>query len=415
MRPTCPPWSKIPLALGLTLLAGAGVANAVTFRVNSYNDRPDPNPGDRICGRSLSRFPLPGRPGIPTECTLRAAIQESNRLRSSDVVLLSAGIYKLKLGELVVGGRAGIGIAPGLPGTLTIRPAAPEGRTSIQGDGKSRIFHTLGDVFLRSPLALERINLSRGFVRGDGGAIRAEGPVSLTQVTITGSRALRPEGASGGSGAAIAASARVTMTDVTVRANQAANQGVVFLDAGGDLERVSISQNRVTEQADGALYGRDMNVRNSTLSGNTGIDVEGVEMAAEVTSLSNTVLDMVTIASRRDLPQRSLQGDDLGLGGLQYTLHGSIIDGTCVTSLVPASQGGNVERGDTCNLTDATDVRDADPLIGEIGQNGGVTSTIPLLPGSPALGIVQINCPTTDQRGVARPAEGCDAGAFEAP
>ncbi|MBK8050471.1 MAG: hypothetical protein IPK16_27235 [Anaerolineales bacterium] len=55
-----------------------------------------------------------------------------------------------------------------------------------------------------------------------------------------------------------------------------------------------------------------------------------------------------------------------------------------------------------------------DPLLGPIGDYGGATFAAPLLPGSPSIGAGYANgCLPTDQRGVVRPATGCDIGAFE--
>ena len=51
-------------------------------------------------------------------------------------------------------------------------------------------------------------------------------------------------------------------------------------------------------------------------------------------------------------------------------------------------------------------------LIGPLADNGGPTKTIKLLTLSPALGYA-LDCPKTDQRGVNRPNNGCDSGAFE--
>ncbi len=52
-----------------------------------------------------------------------------------------------------------------------------------------------------------------------------------------------------------------------------------------------------------------------------------------------------------------------------------------------------------------------DPLLGSVGDYGGLTPTIPLLEGSPAINAGS-GCPDTDQRGVSR--EGaCDIGAYE--
>ncbi|GAC1667938.1 MAG: hypothetical protein NVS9B2_10190 [Steroidobacteraceae bacterium] len=53
-----------------------------------------------------------------------------------------------------------------------------------------------------------------------------------------------------------------------------------------------------------------------------------------------------------------------------------------------------------------------DSAFGVLRSNGGPTQTVAPLLGSPAVGMGQ-NCPPTDQRGVARPASGCTAGAVE--
>jgi chitodextrinase len=79
------------------------------------------------------------------------------------------------------------------------------------------------------------------------------------------------------------------------------------------------------------------------------------------------------------------------------TVTASVVQGGCPT-------------GATC-LT----VIGADPLLGALGDYGGATETIPLLPGSSAIDAGNDTlCPATDQRGVARP-QGvhCDIGAFE--
>ncbi|TAF39845.1 MAG: hypothetical protein EAZ68_11705, partial [Oscillatoriales cyanobacterium] len=51
------------------------------------------------------------------------------------------------------------------------------------------------------------------------------------------------------------------------------------------------------------------------------------------------------------------------------------------------------------------------PLVGTLSDNGGLTQTVPILTGSPAIN-AGAGCPTTDQRGVAR-VGACDIGAFE--
>ncbi len=70
--------------------------------------------------------------------------------------------------------------------------------------------------------------------------------------------------------------------------------------------------------------------------------------------------------------------------------------------------GGNLVWGDTTYCPGAH----ANPLFATLGDYGGDTPTIPLLPGSPALNAASANCPTFDARGVSRGAT-CDSGAFE--
>ena len=80
------------------------------------------------------------------------------------------------------------------------------------------------------------------------------------------------------------------------------------------------------------------------------------------------------------------------------------------------SGGDNVIQDDSCNPA-ASDVIIWDALIGSLADNGGPTQTHALLSGSPAIDAANSAfCPTTDQRGVARPqGTQCDIGAYEAP
>ena len=56
------------------------------------------------------------------------------------------------------------------------------------------------------------------------------------------------------------------------------------------------------------------------------------------------------------------------------------------------------------------------PLLAPLGSYGGPTQTMALLPGSAAIGAgTAVSGITTDQRGVARPANGSDIGAFQSP
>ena len=62
-----------------------------------------------------------------------------------------------------------------------------------------------------------------------------------------------------------------------------------------------------------------------------------------------------------------------------------------------------------------THIITANPLLGSSGSNGGFTETIPLQSGSSAIDAGDdVNCPSTDQRGIERPqGNHCDIGAYE--
>jgi predicted outer membrane repeat protein len=77
---------------------------------------------------------------------------------------------------------------------------------------------------------------------------------------------------------------------------------------------------------------------------------------------------------------------------------------------------GGCPAGNTCS-----NVISADPLLGDLGNYGGSTQVLPLLPGSAAIDAGDnADCPAQDQRGASRPLDGngdgtatCDMGAYE--
>lgn len=100
------------------------------------------------------------------------------------------------------------------------------------------------------------------------------------------------------------------------------------------------------------------------------------------------------------------------------TLRRTIVDDSCIGSPL-TSAGDNRGSDSTCfaNSAALNDSQSLDLQLGTLGNHGGPTPTIALLPGSPAIDAVIFNaagCSGTDQRGVARPlGVRCDTGAFE--
>jgi hypothetical protein len=98
-------------------------------------------------------------------------------------------------------------------------------------------------------------------------------------------------------------------------------------------------------------------------------------------------------------------------------------DGCSIGGGTFTSLGYNLEDGDTCNLSEPTDIINTDPMLEQLGDNGGETETHALPDDSPAAD--QGSCPgvSADQRGMPRPVDlpgvpdaddGCDIGAYEA-
>ena len=85
-------------------------------------------------------------------------------------------------------------------------------------------------------------------------------------------------------------------------------------------------------------------------------------------------------------------------------------------SVTLTSGGHNLIQDDSCNPA-ASDLINANAQISALADNGGLTLTHALQPGSPAIDTADdALCPSTDQRGVTRPqGTHCDIGAYEAP
>jgi hypothetical protein len=90
--------------------------------------------------------------------------------------------------------------------------------------------------------------------------------------------------------------------------------------------------------------------------------------------------------------------------GTQTNVVGNLVDG-----------GHNLCSDASARFTSGSSRESTDPMLAPLANNGGLTPTMLLLPGSPAIDAGDSSvCPGRDQRGVSRPQSlGCDIGALE--
>ncbi len=392
-------------ALAIAVFGLGAPAGAATFIVNDTTDAVDLTPGDGSCLTAGG------------QCTLRAAIQEANALAGADTIVVPAGTFVLTL--------AGAGEDAAATGDLDITQdvviqGAGAGQTIVDGSSlDDRVFDILAGTVQVSGLTVRNGTTAAG---EDGGGIRNLGTLTLTNVTVTGNTA------SGATGGGIQNLGAASLTDVTVSTNTASGAGGIG-NVGGTmtLTGVTVSGNAADAGPGGGIVHNSpvgtLTVTNATISSNTAQGDGGgiLQGGAGALTLTNVT---VTANSATALGGGIRQGA-LGAVNVRNTIvAGNTAGGGPDCSGTLASLGGNLVQNTTgCTRTGAAaaDLTDQDPRLGPLQSNGGPTRTHALLAGSPALDAADnTGCPATDQRGIARPADGtgdgaavCDIGAYE--
>jgi len=329
----------IRLSLILLVICSSVSTQAATFAVNATTDAVDLNPGDGVCATAIS------------QCTLRAAIQESNALVGTDIVNVPGGTYTLSI--------TGTGEDSAATGDLDItadvvingNAVSP---TVIDANAIDRVMEVLG-----AGATISNLTIRNGNVIGNGGGISVDssGSLTVTASTFTGSTADDDGGAISTDGGS------VVLTNVTLSGNTGLRRGG-GLNCEGPCTLTNVTVSANTEGADG---GGGVRVRPGSAT----------------LTLRNTII-------------ANNSSDDCD-----------------VSSVI--SLGNNLASDGSCALGGPGDQSNTDPLLNPLQNNGGPTSTHALLAGSPAINTgSNTGCPATDQRGVARPIGGtCDIGSFE--
>ncbi|MEN8719485.1 MAG: right-handed parallel beta-helix repeat-containing protein [Oceanococcaceae bacterium] len=398
-------------------------ANGTALRVDSTEDAVDAQPGDGMCATNSGR------------CTLRAAIMEANASVTTSTgephtILIPAGVYALSLPNALSTGDLGLGDVLARPlvsseatGALTLAvPMRIQGAgaraTIVDAQQLDRVF----ELEIGADSTITDLTMTGGAGNTLGGGIYSQAHLTLQRVQITGNHS------SGGGGIFVNPLGSLDLQDSTVSYNTASGQaGGIRIDTRGTITNSTISHNEALglaaplplgtgvpfgfAQGGGVdVRGVSLVIRNSTIAfnraafGGAGLHFDSAYVDAlpdPVTGaidvpLFDVILENTIIANNNaDVPQ----ADCLVTVGLSRIL----------------SQGNNLDSDGSCGMTQPGDLSALDPLLTELGDNGGPTDTHALQAQSPARGSGQLaNCTAADQRGRPRAADGtCDIGAVE--
>ena len=421
------------LGSGLLLWAGSiSLASATTYHVNSLVDEADTNTADDVCSTASGA------------CSLRAAIQQANASAGADVILLASGVYNFSL--------AGDAEDMGLTGDLDVRS-----EIIITGNGADqsvidamrldRVLEvhgagqlTLNDVTVRNGLVQFGANSGGAGIGVSGGQLTVNdsnitlnyayamgGGISNFNGTVTLNRTVVDQNKSDAQGAGIFnQDGNLTINDTLISANGGARWlgGGIYNSAVSHLLEINNSTiTGHTVQGDGAgilhLLG-SLKITNSTISRNGASRNGGGLFIRNGNSRAGVVHELRNVTVAYNSAVRNGAGIFLEGNILLNTSNSIIAESTrgqdCYMASPSAelgSLGYNLDSDGSCNLISIVgSISGGVADLEALADNDGVTPTHALGVNSEALG-AGANCLAFDQRGYARPASGCDIGAYE--
>jgi CSLREA domain-containing protein len=360
-------------------------------------------------------------------CSLREAIRAANTNTrvdacpagspgAADTILVPAGTYNLNL----QGRNEDAALAGDLDlvGAVTITGAAA-GTSLIVGGGDDRVL----DVLAGSTVQISNLTVTGGFLPcGSGGGIRNAGMLSLTNTTVSGNNIPLDAGPANPfpectfrerrEGGGIANSGTLTLIGATVSDNhldpssEPANSFAGGISSSGALTLINTTVSGNSAFLGGAISGNVV-LSNSTVTNNVSDQVSGGILGAV------TARNSIVAGNRLDFGNESRDCTE-------GTSQGFNLLGTCTLS---GDLTGNIVVSVDNGINPFSVLK-----LGPLQNNGGLTPTHGLLPGSRAIdagnpaapGTTPTACSATDQRGVSRPQDGnldgravCDIGAFE--
>jgi CSLREA domain-containing protein len=303
------------------------------------------------------------------------------------------------------------------------------GVTFLDGGGTSKILRRSGAAALLMVTDLTLQNGYAGF--GDGGSCFSQGSGYTTIMRYV--RFLNCT--AGGRGGAIYSSGTLTLEDSFLQGNQASggptanNSGGAIYTTGGELTLIrttfmdNIASDVSLDGQGGAIHhgasNGSLTIIDSTFAGNQGkyggaisafgtvsiagsvfynngdgaITFSGIDKTMEITNstFSGNMGGAVESGGETFIRSSTFANNTLGYSvyGFPNTVHlkHTILmrtDGDNCGGTV-SSDGYNLDNVGTCPLAGTGDILGSDPLLAVLGDNGGPTHTMALLPGSPAI------------------------------
>jgi RNase P/RNase MRP subunit p29 len=314
-------------------------------------------------------------------------------------------------GNSVAGGKGGGLTNRSGAGTLNITGATITGNTGAFEGGGVAAAGTNTNI-TDSQITNNAVETNSAIFQAAGGGIHVLTNATLTDTTIAGNRVVEAEWpATSLNGAGVSNSTNVTLNRSTVSGNFFEGEGP---GDGSPHFGAGIVSNSASSH---------LTLLNTTVTGNT--DTDAVSIAGTVVGFQgNTVVKVIQSTIAGNPHNAAAFNLNFPGAGTTVELRGSVIsDDPHACGTVTGTSSYNVDAGASCPVGTGG-VSNAAPLLGALSANGGPTSTLALLTGSPAIDRVPLaECKddlgaalTVDQRSFSRPVPAggaCDAGAFE--
>lgn len=408
-------------------LSYSSAHKTVSFTVNTTADMIDVNPGDGLCATSAN------------ECSLRAAVIETNNLPGLDTINLPAGTYHIITYESENNGTNG---------DIDIRDDL-----NIIGEGSNMTFI---DAYVSSDRIIEiispaRVNISyvtlqNGYnlSNSGGGAVKNGSHLILNTVVITNNQAPSQTG-----GGILNEGRSLILINTKIVSNTSDFGGGVYHNGIGQRTMIitdTIIMNNRARFAGGGVYneGSNLSVAQSAIISNTatfggGGIFNSTSSNSNILTVINTtfgynsttynpddggviyndpngIVNLINVTVNNNSSTGAiLYNAPTGLFRLKNTIIAND-QNTANCSGMIISDGYNLDSGTSCGFAAIGDQNNTNPMLGSLTTMGSATPFYPLAGGSPALNAGDpINCPLVDQRGVSRPQNGrCDIGSYEA-